>query len=56
MLPRLPVYPAGPATDQLTALLKLPLPVTVAANCTVVPMVAEVSVGEMLTLVTPFAT
>lgn len=40
MVPALNALPDGAATDQATALLKLPVPVTVAVNWTWVPIVA----------------
>ena len=49
MDPMLPVQPAGPVTDQLTALLKLPVPLTAALNCRVVPMVAVAGFGVTTT-------
>jgi hypothetical protein len=39
-VPALTELPAGAVTDHVTLVLKLPVPATVAANCTCVPMVA----------------
>jgi hypothetical protein len=47
MVPGLNVLPVGAATDHVTALLKLPVPVTAAVNCTCVPMVAMFGVTVM---------
>ena len=43
-MPMLCVKPEGPAYDHVTAELKLPVPATVATNCTWVPMIAVVGV------------
>jgi hypothetical protein len=40
-VPALKELPVGPESDQVTPVLKLPVPATEAANCTCVPMVAE---------------
>jgi len=41
MVPGLKALPGGPSNDQVTVLLKLPVPVTVAVNCVGwLPMVA----------------
>jgi len=39
-VPGLIEFPDGAATDHVTPLLKLPVPATVAANCTCVPITA----------------
>ena len=40
IVPALNALPGGPNTDHVTALLKVPVPTTVAVNCTCVPMTA----------------
>jgi hypothetical protein len=45
----LPVQPPGPVTVQLTAVLKLPVPLTTALNCRVAPMVAVAGFGVTTT-------
>jgi hypothetical protein len=52
--PTLPVHPVGPATDHVTAVLNAPVPLTVAENCDVVPIVTAAVVGETVTPVTAF--
>jgi hypothetical protein len=53
MVPGLSVLPVGAATDQVTPLLKLPVPVTVAVNCTCVPMMAVFGVTVIVEIVGP---
>jgi hypothetical protein len=49
MEPMLLVQVEGPVTDQVTVLAKLPVPATVAVNCTWVPMVAVAGFGVTVT-------
>jgi hypothetical protein len=48
MSPTVELPPATPFTDQVTAVLALP--VTLAVNCTVDPAVADESIGETVTV------
>jgi hypothetical protein len=50
IVPGLQALPDGACTDQVTPLLKSPVPVTVAVNCTCAPMVTG-PVGVTVTLV-----
>ena len=52
--PALPVQPAGPVTSQVTAGLKVPVPLTVAVNWTVEPMVTAGAEGVNVTEVMAF--
>jgi hypothetical protein len=48
-VPGLKLLPEGPANDQVTPVLKLPVPATVAVNWTCVPMVAVAGLGVTVT-------
>ena len=48
-VPGLRLLPEGAARVQVTPLLKLPVPATVAVNCNWVPMVAVAGLGVTLT-------